>query len=160
MKPRKPIAQRTAIPRRRAKFHPISEEMRQCSALLEAELLTWPRVAAKPMFGFRSFYRGKTIFAAIPRSREFDPVGSILLKFDPLLPALAKQGKSDSRFGSWTRIPGRGWFTFTLNSADDLRDALWWLSQAHSAAGKANHRRRFKSRPADHSAKPAPQAIH
>lgn len=91
------------------------------------------------MFGFRSFYRGKTIFAAIPRSREFDPVGSIIMKFDPMPEALYKCVESDPRLGTWNPIHRRGWFTFTLNSGEDLCDALWWLQQAHqSVKGKTS----------------------
>jgi hypothetical protein len=137
MKSRKPTAKPASPPRQIAKLHPISEEMRQWSALLEAELLTWPRVAAKPMFGFRSFYRGKTIFAAIPRSREFDPRGSLMVRFNPMPEPLLKKVEEDPRVGSWARIPGRGWITFTLHSGDDLRDALWWLQRAHAAAGSS-----------------------
>ena len=124
----------------RAKLHPISEEMLQWSVLLENEMLAWPRVAAKPMFGFRALYRGKFMFAAIPHSREFDPRGSFLLKFDPMPGALLERKESDARLGSWSREFGRGWFTFTLHSGEDLRDALWWLQQAHAAAGHAPRR--------------------
>jgi hypothetical protein len=138
MKPRKAPAKRGPMPRqKRSPLHPISEEMLQWSVLLEAELVTWPSVVAKPMFGFRAFYRGKIMFAAVPRSREFDPLGSFLLKFDPMPPALLQRKESDSRLGSWSREYGRGWWTFTLASGEDLRDALWWLKQAHqSAKGK------------------------
>ena len=138
MKSRKPASKPKPRPRDVAKLHPISDEMLQWSTLLEAELLTWPNTLAKPMFGFRAFYRGKFMFAAVPRSREFDPRGSFLLKFDPMTPALLQRKESDPRIGSWSREFGRGWLTFTLNSGEDLRDALWWLQQSHaSAKGKA-----------------------
>lgn len=133
-KPRKPALKRKPRPREVIKLHPISEEMRQWSALLESELLTWPNTIAKPMFGFRSFYRGKKIFAALPKSREFDPVGSFIMKFEPLPETLVPRAESDSRIGCWNPIHRRGWFTFTLHSGDDIRDALWWLQQAHEHA--------------------------
>ncbi len=139
MKPRKSIAaKRAPAPRqKRSPLHPISEEMLQWSVLLEAELVTWPGVIAKPMFGFRALYRGKFMFAAIPRSKEFDPRGSFLLKFDPMPPPLLQRKEHDSHLGSWSREFGRGWLTFTLTSGEDLRDALWWLQHAHqSAKGK------------------------
>ena len=129
-KPKKPRSERAIL-------HPISEEMRQWSALLEAEILTWPNATAKPMFGFRSFYRGKQIFAAVPHTREFDPRGSFLMKFDPMPPDLSARVEIDLRIGSWSREYGRGWMTFTLQSSDDLRDALWWLQQAHAASARA-----------------------
>jgi len=124
---------RSGRPREAAKLHPISEEMREWSALLESELRTWPNAIAKPMFGFRSFYRGNKIFAALPKSSEFDPAGSILLKFDPVPEALLKKMESDPRLGSWAHS-GRRWISFTLQSCDDLHDALWWLQQAHEHA--------------------------
>jgi len=124
---------RSGGPRKAAQLHPISEEMRQWSALLEFELLTWPNTTAKPMFGFRSFYRGRKIFAALPKSREFDPVGSLLLKFAPVPETLLKKMENDPRLGSWAHS-GRRWISFTLQSSDDLHDALWWLQQAHEHA--------------------------
>jgi hypothetical protein len=61
-------------------------------------------------------------------------VGSIIMKFDPMPEALYKRVESDSRLDSWNPIHRRGWFTFTLNSGEDLRDALWLLQQAHQYA--------------------------
>lgn len=124
----------SSTPRRRPQFPRISQEMLHWSALLEAELKTWPGVSRKPMFGFHSFYRGKIIFAAIPYSRGFHTSSSFILKFDPMPSALFKRAQADSRLDTSTRIPGKGWFSFELNSNIDLQDALWWLSQAYEAA--------------------------
>jgi len=140
MKFSKSKARGKAAPRRVAKLYPASDEARQWSTLLETELLTWPRVQAKPMFGFRSFYRGKRIFAALPRTKAFDQVGSLLLKFETMPAPLQKKAAIDPRIGAWSRISGRGWITFTLNSGEDLRDALWWLNQACTATLKAKSR--------------------
>ena len=132
----------------RSKLHPISEEMFQWSTLLEAELLTWPGVIAKPMFGFRAIYRGKLMFAAIPSSREFDPRSSFLLKFDPMPPSLLPRAENDPRLSSWSREFGRGWLAFTLNSGDDLHDAISWLQQSWSCAGRVKKTGKLKSRAA------------
>ncbi len=126
----KPIRRKPAVTR--PKLLPVSEETRRWSALLESELLTWPGVIAKRMFGFRAIYRGKRIFAALPNSRGFGPDPSILLKFDPLPAALLKQAQSDLRVHS--NSPGKGWFSFTLTSDTDLHDALDWLSHSYEAA--------------------------
>jgi hypothetical protein len=146
MKSRRTIAKRTNNRPKRSPLHPISEEMLQWSALLEAELIRWPRVIAKPMFGFRSFYRGRTMFAAVPRSREFDPRNSLIMKFNAMTPPLLQRMESDPRLGSWSREYGRGWFTFTLKSGEDLRDALWWLNQSYETAGKKKPKLKRKSR--------------
>jgi len=100
--------------------------------MLESELLTWPGVIAKRMFGFRALYRGKRIFAALPNSRGFGPDPCFLLKFDPMPLALLKRAQSDLRVHS--NSPGKGWFSFTLASDTDLHDALDWLSHSHEAA--------------------------
>jgi len=138
MRPRKSTAKRSASSRPRRKLLPVSEEMRRWSTLLESELLSWPGVIAKRMFGFRALYRRKRIFAALPYSRGFGPDASILLKFDPIPPALLKRAESDIRLH--TNTPGKGWFSFALNSDADLRDALWWLNHSYESARGRNSR--------------------
>jgi hypothetical protein len=128
----KVIRQKLAAPR--PKLLPVSEETRRWSALLESELVSWPGVIVKRMFGFRALYRGKRIFAALPHSKGFGRDASILLKMKTMPPALLQRAKSDSRITSNT--PGKGWFSFTLNSDSDLHDALEWLNDAYEAAGK------------------------
>jgi hypothetical protein len=124
------IRQKPAVAR--PKLLPVSEETHRWSALLESEVLSWPGVIAKRMFGLRALYRGKRIFAALPNSRGFGPDSSILLKFDPLPPAISKRAESDPRIRS--NSPGKGWFSFTLASDTDLHDALDWLSHSYEAA--------------------------
>jgi hypothetical protein len=118
------------------KFPAISEEMKEWSAMLAAELNSWPHISTKPMFGFLSFYRQDTIFAALPQTRGFNSASSMILKFNPMAPASLKRAEADERMDTSTRMPGKGWFSFEMRSADDLRDALWWLSQAYEAAGR------------------------
>jgi hypothetical protein len=122
----------------RPKLLPVSDETRRWSALLESELLSWPGVIAKRMFGLRALYRGKRIFAALPNSRGFGPDASILIKFNPMPPALLQRAKSDLRVQ--TNSPGKGWFSFTLNSDPDLHDALDWLSHSYEAAKRGKSR--------------------
>jgi hypothetical protein len=58
-----------AARRTRPNFPPISEEMERWTALLTSERNSWPDSATKSMFGFLSFYRRCTIFAALPQAR-------------------------------------------------------------------------------------------
>lgn len=120
------------------KLLPVSEETRRWSALLESELLTWPSVVSKRMFGFRALYRGKRIFAALPNSRGFGPDASVLLKFNPMPPALLQRTQTDSRIRGNT--PGNGWLSFTLTSDTDVHDALEWLNSSYEAAAKKARR--------------------
>ena len=126
----KTIRKKPAAPRPR--LLPVSEETRRWSAMLESELLSWPGVIAKRMFGLRALYRGKRIFAALPNSRGFGPAPCILVKFDPMPPAILKRAESDLRVR--TNSPGKGWFSFTLASDTDLHDALDWLTHSYKAA--------------------------
>jgi hypothetical protein len=136
MKNSKPKAIRKNAARPRPKLLPISEEARRWSTLLESELLSWPGVIAKRMFGFRALYRGKRIFAALPSSRGFGPDGSILLKFNPMPPSLLERAESDLRIHA--NSPGKGWFAFTLTSDPDLHDALEWLNHSYESARRGN----------------------
>ena len=128
----KATRRKRAVPR--PKLLPVSEETRRWSALLESELLTWPGVIAKRMFGLGALYRGKRIFAALPNSRGFGPDASVMLKFDPIPPALLQRAQSDSRIRRNT--PGNGWLSFALSSDTDLHDALEWLNSSYEAAAK------------------------
>ncbi len=134
MKPKKKNRQTIRKQSIRPALIPITPEMQHWSALLEEELKTWPGVIAKRLFSFRSFYRGKVIFAALPRSRSFNSASSIIFKFSPMPPALSKRAQADSRINFNTRISGTGWVSFELKSEADLRDALWWLNHAYESA--------------------------
>ena len=120
-----------------AKFPAISEEMRRWSALLCAELESWPRIESKSMFGFASYYHRSEIFAALPKTRGLYSSSSFLLKFNPMPPALLKRAESDPRMDTNTRMPGQGWFSFQLIAESDLRDALYWLNQAYLVSKKS-----------------------
>jgi hypothetical protein len=122
--------------RQRPKYPPVSEDMKRWSAMLESELVSWPTISAKSMFGFLSFYRQGTIFAALPRTRGFASSSSLILKFNPMPPSLLKRAKTDPRMDTRTRLPGKGWFSFELTSESDLGDALSWLNQAYESAAK------------------------
>ena len=134
----KPKANRKSRARPRPKLLLVSEEARRWSALLESELLSWPGVIVKRMFGFRALYRGKRIFAALPHSRGFGPDASILLKMKTMPLVLLQRSKSDNRIV--TNTPGNGWLSFTLNSDTDLHDALEWLNHSYKSAKAGSSR--------------------
>lgn len=95
--------------------------MQRWCALLEEELLAWPEVSTKPIFGMIGFYHGKNIFAAIPRTRAATTARSLLIK----LPAL-----SDKRLKRASG-PGSGWVAYELESANDITEALTFLERAY-----------------------------
>jgi hypothetical protein len=127
----RPTKRKPPAMRDRPKMPPVSEEMKQWSAMLKAELNGWPQVTSKPMFGMSGMYRRKKIFAALPVTRGFDTPSSIIFRFDPVPAELNQRALKEPRI-----TPGKRWFSFEIRSAEDLRDALWWLNQAYEAAKK------------------------
>jgi hypothetical protein len=117
--------------RERPKMPPISEEMKQWSAMLKTELMGWPQVTSRPMFGMSGIYRRKKIFAALPVTRGFGTPSSIIFRFDPMPADLNQRALGEPRI-----TPGTRWFSFEIQSTKDLRDALWWLNQSYEAAKK------------------------
>ena len=98
--------------------------------MLGAELDRWPRISTRSMFGFMSYYRAGKIFAALPKTCGLQSSSSFILKFNPMSTALLERAENDPRMDTNTRLPGRGWFSFQLNSGPDLRGAPYWLNQA------------------------------
>jgi len=121
-------------PREMPKFPKISEEMRQWAAMLEQELLGWPQVSAKPMFGMKGIYRRKKVFAMLPVSRGLTSSNSIILRFAPFPPELLERVKKEPRIGRGRTLKAKNWTSFELTAQGDLRDALWWLNQAYERA--------------------------
>jgi hypothetical protein len=137
MKRRKPQTKTRAKPsgekRPRPKLLKLSEEMERWSAVLGAEVETWPGVRTKPMFGFISYYRGKNIFAGLPKTKAMHSPSAIIFKFQRPTKALVTALSRDPRI-STSEMGGAGWQCFELGSDADLRDALGWLDRAHRAA--------------------------
>lgn len=107
----------------RPKLFKIDAEMQRWCAMLSDEVLEWPNVTAKPMFGMTGLYNGPRIFAAIPRTRAAGSARSVLIK----LP-----GISDKRLKPASG-PGANWVAFELESAADISEALLWLERAYEA---------------------------
>ena len=126
---RKPTKAQSRAMRERPKMPPVSEEMKQWSALLNAEVTGWPHISTKPMFGMMGLYRKKKIFGGLPVTRGFDTPNSVIFRFDPMPPELQERALKDRRIA-----PGTRWFSFQVNSTEDLRDVLWWLNQAYERA--------------------------
>jgi hypothetical protein len=108
-----------AKPKRAPSMHPVAEELKLALAFLERELPSWPQVTIKPMFGMFGVYRGKRIFAALPRSSAVGSANSILVK----LPNEKAEG-----------VRGKGWKRMEIFSSADLRETLGALHRAHEQA--------------------------
>jgi len=113
----------------------ISEQMRQWCALLENELLGWPLVEARPMFGMLAFYRKGKIFAAVPRTRSPERSNAVIFKLQGAPPKVVEEALNHPQVTTKV-MPNAGWIAFELDSLDDVREALRWFSQAYECAGK------------------------
>jgi hypothetical protein len=117
----------------RPKLPPVSEEMKAWSAALKAELADWPSVTGRPMFGFVAQYRGKRIFAVLPRTRAMGTPNSLAFKLEDAGPRVLARLRKDTRIQT-TMMQAKRWFVFELSSDRDLKDALNWLGRAYEAA--------------------------
>jgi hypothetical protein len=115
--------------RPRPKLPRIAEEMRQWSDLLLREVLGWPDVTSRPMFGMTALYRGNAIFGVLPRTRAMDTPYSVSFKIMSPNPSLKKWLQADSRILPSTR--DAKWISFELQSGDDLADAIRWFTHAY-----------------------------
>jgi hypothetical protein len=104
--------------------------MKVWAAALATEMAAWPNVSTRPMFGFTAFYRGKRIFAILPRTRGMGSSSSLAFKLVNAGPRLRARVNKDARI-STTIMQATRWFVFDVSSESDLRDALQWLSRAY-----------------------------
>ncbi len=93
----------------------VSLELRRFYGLLGEELLRWPEVWSRPMFGLRAYYRGEQVFALIPDKRALESVTAIAFK-----PADPAQGK---------------WKYFEIEDPGDLTGVMACLNRAWTDAG-------------------------
>jgi hypothetical protein len=103
---------------KRPKLVLVSEETRHLCLLLAQELLRWPEVSARPMFGLRAFYRGGVVFAMLPDKRALESPSAIAYK-------LADQ-----------------WHSFESTNEHDIEEALARLKQAYTRATGPGRKRR------------------
>jgi hypothetical protein len=111
----------------------ISDDMIVWSGLLAAEVLAWPGVTAKPMFGMTALYRGREIFAALPKTRGMGSANAVAFKVVDAPAKVMTQMKRDTRI-SETVMAAAKWFVFEVESEADLRGALEWLGIAYEGA--------------------------
>jgi hypothetical protein len=111
----------------------VPEEMNAWAVALAGEMTTWPQVRPRVFFGLTALYRGKQIFALLPRTRALEPSNSVAFKLKSTGSRIVKQARSDSRIG-YTQMQKTRWFTFAVSGEGDLRDALEWLLRAYEAA--------------------------
>ena len=126
--------------KQRPTLRPVSEEMTEWAADLDRELTSWPGVTRRQMFGMIVFYRRSTIFAALPRTKSFEPANSVAFK----LYAPVKGPLDDSRIVAPEKV--EGWIVFVLRSSNDLNGALKWFAVAYQHCFEAKRKIKRSSR--------------
>jgi hypothetical protein len=109
---------------KRPKLPHISEEMRHLCVLLGEEILRWPGVNVRPMFGMRAFYRANIVFAMLPEKRALKSPHAIAYKV--ATGAKKKEGKK--------------WKLFKLTSPQELDAALAVLDEAYRKTGRPHRK--------------------
>jgi len=98
--------------------------MAHLCALLAEELLRWPDVSTRPMFGMRAFYRAAVVFAMLPDKRALEIPGAIAYK----------------RADGAKKTEGEKWQLFELKDERGLDGALVRLDQAYRGARGLNRK--------------------
>ena len=87
------------------------------------------------MFGLNGLYRGRKIFAVLPRTRAMDAADSIAFRFSTRSQRIATRMRNDKRIVAPTA--DAKWISFMIESDSDIHDALNWLGLAYREAGKS-----------------------
>ena len=128
----KPAKKRAA----KGRSSPATEEMKRHAALIAAELEQWPGVSVRPFFGMWGAWRGKRIFAALPRTRNLGAENTMLFKLARLTPELAKRLQADERIADFSFSGKAQWHQFAFESERDLPGLLAWLAEAAGPGGR------------------------
>ena len=116
----------------------VSEQMAQWSALLGDELVSWPQVTTRQMFGGMAYYRADSIFAILPVTREFFVPNQVGVKFPrskPFPSKLKQKIEADERIRVGETFVQ--WLMFRIDTDADLRNFLEYVAYAHEDAGPA-----------------------
>jgi hypothetical protein len=105
----------------RPRLAPVSEDVSRLSALLAQELLSWPDVRLRAMFGLQAFYRGSVVFAMLPAKRALETPNAIAYKLS----------------GGEQKKEGEKWQLFDLENEGDTGAALVCLNRAYREADQS-----------------------
>ena len=96
----------------------VPEEMRYRCSLLAREILGWPGVTDRLMFGYRAFHRGAVVFAMFPDKSAQENPFAIWYKMND--PSHKKEGQK--------------WHFFELDDDRSVGTAIVKLETAYSRA--------------------------
>ena len=135
-----PRRKKAATKRPRPRMFRTTDEMRRISAVLGAELESFPDVSTKPMFGFTGYYRDGLIFAALPKTRALGSANSLIFKLNAAPDRVLQRARQDSRI-TISRKGMKGWQSLEIASEHDIADAQRWLIEAWRYAVKVKSKK-------------------
>src|SRR4051794_40686985 len=106
--------------------------MKAWSTALAAELVDWPQVTQKSFFGFTALYRGKKMFALLPRTRSIFKSNAVAFCMEAANRSTRTLLEKDPRISAFDKDKTR-WFTFELSGDADCT-TLWTISAKRSTA--------------------------
>ena len=98
--------------------------MKRTASLLCRELLQWPGVSVRPMFGLRGYYRDGVVFAMLPDKRALESPNAIAYKLTAGAP----------------QRDGRKWRLYELAGDHEIADALACLEKAYRTAARSDRK--------------------
>lgn len=119
--------------KQRIKFVKITEQMKEWSAALGAELSNWHDVTTKRMFGMTVYFRNKAIFAALPLTRAFETPTSVAFKLYKKTPEILRTLQADPLIIR-SSAENPKWIVLELRDEKDLGKALRWYGVAYRNA--------------------------
>jgi len=102
--------------------------------MLRQELLSWPGVRTRAMFGMLGFYRGSKIFACLPTTRTLGwSSNSFIFKFHQASSLLEKRISDDPSLRR-SKSGALGWTSFDLTSGEQVPELMRWFHLAYARA--------------------------
>jgi hypothetical protein len=115
--------------RRRATVTPL---IRHYCGLIATDLLSWPQVTSRRMFGLTLFYRANCPFVVLPDTKDFTAADRVGFKMHRLSKGDRKQLFADDHVDTRN---GASWITFALGEEEDIGLFLRWAEKAYRSCG-------------------------
>ena len=107
--------------------------MQHYYTLIAAELLTWPQVTNRRIFGLTLFYRQGLPFVVLRETKDFEATDRVGFKLHVVNNAASKLMLADDHLAMGD---GAKWITFALREDRDETLFLRWAHEAYSSCGK------------------------
>ena len=108
--------------------------MARYCALIADELMSWPKVTRRQMFGLALFYRESLPFIALPDTRDFEAADRVGFKLYTPNKCEKAAMLAEERISARA---GAKWTTFALREDGDLNEFLRWAGISYASCERA-----------------------